>query len=70
MIGKLLVAVLVLFCLSAAVFAQTPEVENWCTAGFFTILRIAVAAGKKNDQIYFYNDFEDDSGVYRRARRY
>ena len=43
--------------------AQDPEVENWCRAGFFTKesdnFRIAVAAGKRSDRVYFYDDFED-----------
>ena len=64
MIRMSIVAALGLICLSASVLAQTPDVNNWCRAGFFTTdsdeFRIAVAAGKKNEHIYFYNDFEDD----------
>lgn len=61
---RLLAASLVLFGSTLSITAQTPEVENWCRAGFFTTesdnFRIAVASGKRNDRVYFYNDFEDE----------
>lgn len=64
MIGKVFGVALILVCYSASLFGQTPEVENWCRAGLFTQesadFRIAEATGKKNDNIFFYNDFETD----------
>lgn len=64
MTARLLVLTGTVLLATFAGIAQTPEVENWCRAGFFTresdTFRIAVATGKRGDRVYFYNDFEDD----------